>query len=346
MHKRAPTSLGRHRGPDTTWGLPRRRVAPRVIYSWVCCVLVAMSGLATPQPASSASSAASGDDAERARHRVRLAGAEVEDPFVREAQNWMDEAEYTKAQRSINQGLSRQQLPDTTRIQLYLLEGTCWVSLGQPGRARSSYAKVLTLSPGHSLSPRTSPKVREVFETTRKEMLDAGELDSMYEPLHTPVANLPSASDAEVKLSFANAERAASIQRVVLYLRRLGTSDYTAIDARRSAAGKADFIAHVPPFLLVDERDTYAMEYYLEAYATSGARLAKVAGPMLPLSFLVVPRAELTEGGSASADSGESLWLPVTLGIAGGAVVVAGLTVGLVFALTPKTGSAIVHVAQ
>lgn len=274
-----------------------------------------------------------------------LVQAATPDPFVSRASDLMDEAEYAKAQRTINRGLGRRGLEDATLLELYLLEGTCWVSLGQAARARSSYAKVLTIDPGYTLGSRVSPKVRAAFEATRQEMIKAGDLESVYQLEHTPVGNLAPGLDAEVRLAFGNEERAADIKRVVLHVRRLGTSDFAAIDAGRDDVEKTPtFLARIPPYLLAEEREAYAMEYYLEAYTDGSRRVAGVGSPVLPLSFLVVPAAELEAG--LDEPEGELPLVPIAIGVGVGVVVIASVAAGAVLLLAPKTGSATVHVTQ
>lgn len=266
------------------------------------------------------------------------------DPYVARAESLMDEAEYRRAQQIIDRGLARQGLDETTLRELYFLEGTVWVSLGQPGRARSSYAKVLTLDPTFRLGPRAPRKVRESFEATREEMLRRGDLASVYAVEHTPLGNLVPGQAAEARLAFGNAERAADIDRVVLHVRRLGTSDFAAIDASPvEVEGRTTYVARLPSYLLAREPEPYAMEYYLDAYTAGGqARVAGAGNPELPLTFLVVPEATLA--GEGLEDEGVS-WVPIAIGgaVAGAALVAAGV-VGAVFLLAPKTGSATVIV--
>lgn len=266
------------------------------------------------------------------------------DPYIARAESLMDEAEYSRAQKVIDRGLARQGLDQTTLRQLYFLEGTVWVSLGQSGRARSSYAKVLTIDPTFRLGPRAPRKVRESFEATRDELLRSGDLASVYAVEHTPLGNLVPGQDAEVRLAFGNEERANDIERVVLHVRRLGTSDFAAIDASLvEAEEKPTYVARVPPYLLAREPEPYAMEYFLEAYAAGGTtRVAGAGNPELPLTFLVVP--ETTLAGEGLEDGGFPL-VPVAIGgaVAGVALVAAGV-VAAVFLLAPKTGSATVIV--
>jgi hypothetical protein len=187
-------------------------------------------------------------------------------------------------------------------------------------------------------------KVRESFEVTREEMLRAGDLASVYEVEHTPLGNLVPGQDAEVRLAFGNEERAADVERVVLHVRRLGTSDFAAIDAARAeGVAKPTFVARVPPYLLSKEPEPYAMEYYLDAYPKGGdTRVAGAGNPELPLTFLVVP--ETTLEGEGLEDEGFPL-VPVAIGGAvAGAAIAAVVVVGAVFLLAPKTGSATVIV--
>lgn len=268
------------------------------------------------------------------------------DAYIERAESLMDEAEYSRAQKVIDRGLARRDLDAGTLRKLYFLEGTVWVSLGQGTRARSSYAKVLTLDPGYRLGPRVPRKVRESFETTRDEMMKAGDLESVYGVVHTPVTNLAAGQNAEVRLGFANEDRAADIGRVVLHVRRLGTSDFAAIDAtREEGADKPTYVARLPPYLLSSEPEPYAMEYFLDAYGKgSEVRVAGAGNPELPLSFLVVPKDSLESEGLD--DEG----FPFAAVAIGGGIAVAAVAavavVGAVFVLAPRTGSATVVVVQ
>ncbi len=268
------------------------------------------------------------------------------DPYIERAESLMDEAEYTRAQKIIDRGLARRGLDDDVLRQLYFLEGTVWVSLGQRGRARSSYAKVLTIDPAFRLGTRVPRKVRDSFEVTREEMLRSGDLESIYDVHHTPLGNLAPGQDAEARLAFGNRERGAEVERVVLHVRRLGTSDYAAIDATRAdGAGAPTFIARVPPYLLSKEAEPYAVEYYLDAFGRgSDARVAGAGNAELPLTFLVVP--ESTSEGEGLEDEGFP-FLPVAIGGAIAAAAVATVAVvAAVFLLRPSTGSATVVITQ
>jgi tetratricopeptide (TPR) repeat protein len=275
---------------------------------------------------------------------ARSAEAAEVDPYLQRAEALMDEAEYAKAQKLIDRGLARKGLDDDTLKRLYFLEGTLWVSLGQPGRARSSYAKVLTIDPGFALGPRVPRKVRDHFLKTRDEMARSGDLESTYSVEHTPLGNLPAGADAEVRLAIGNAARAADVTRVVLHVRRLGTSDFATIDAAPLEGQSAAYVARVPPFLLASEPEPYAMEYFLDAYGGSDERLAGAGTPDLPLSFLVVPKAQLA--GEGLDDEGFPL-VPVAVGAGiAAAVLVTVAVVAAVFLLAPAKGRATIVVTQ
>jgi hypothetical protein len=269
-----------------------------------------------------------------------------DDRFVSRAESLMDEAEYARAQKVIDRGLARERLGADVKKALYLLEGTCWVSLGKRSRARSSYAKVLTIDPAYKVGTATSPKVREVFAETRAEMVKSGALESAFQVQHTPPGNLLPGQDAQLALAFRETSRAEAVARVVLYLRRAGTSDFAAVDATPDDEGA--WAARVPPYLVAQERETYAMEYYLEAYGEgSEARLTGAGTAALPLGFLVIPPAALAEGEQeAEAEPGFPI-VPVAVGAGvGAAVLIAAGAVGAFFLLAPQTGSATVTVTQ
>jgi hypothetical protein len=271
--------------------------------------------------------------------------AAAADEFVERAEALMDEAEYAKAQRVIAKGLAREVLTMDARRRLYMLEGTCWVSLGRSGQARSSFAKLLTVQPTFKLPAGQPPKVREQFDRVRQEMLASGDLQSDFQVQHTPLDNLAPGRDADVRLGFSNADRAGDIERVVLYVRRLGTSEFASVDGIRADDG-ATFVARVPTFLLPEEAETYAMEYYLDALGSDGERLAGAGKAELPLGFLVVSRAELQQEEDAVEEGLPIVPIGIGVGIAVGLVVAAGAAVGAFFLLSPKTGTATVVVTQ
>lgn len=268
------------------------------------------------------------------------------DPFVQNAEDLMDDAEYARAQKVIDKGLARAELPMPVLRSLYVLEGTCWVSLGENGRARSSFAKLLTLDPGFDGEASLAPKIRTQLQTVRKELTASGDLENVYQVQHRPLGNVVPGGDATVELGFGNQARSGDVARVVVFVRRLGTVDFAALDANRQA-GTTTWRARLPAFLLAEDAETYSMEYYVDALSAEDARIAGAGNRALPLSFLVVPLSVSQRELDAGEGDGFPV-VPVAIGVGVGvaALIAVGAVVGGVFLLAPRTGSATVTITQ
>lgn len=268
------------------------------------------------------------------------------DKYVETAEELMDEAEYARAQRVIDKGLARPGLSDEVLMKLYLAEGVCWVSLGNNARARSSFAKLLTLAPTFDPGTSLAPKIRKQLDKVREQLLASGDLQNLYDVRHRPLGNVSPEGDAVVEVAFGNEERAGDVQRVVVHVRRTGTSEFAALDATRQA-GTQTWRARLPAFLLPAESETYAVEYYLEALADGEVRVAGAGSPDLPLSFRVVPKAVLLREEAVDEGAGFPI-VPVAVGVGVGvgALVAVAAVIGGVVLLAPRTGSATVTVTQ
>jgi hypothetical protein len=265
------------------------------------------------------------------------------DPYLVKAKELMDEAEYTAAAKVIRQGLAREELSGDGLVEHYLLEATCYVSLNKGGQARSSFVKLLTINPRYRMDASVSPKVRQVFEDVFEEMGIAEQASkTAIAAVHIPVGTRAPSMAVPVRVSFTGDGAGEAVQKVVVHVRRLGTSEYTRLDAVKDAQG---FTAEIPPLLVGEETESYAMEYFLEALGTDEAPITTVGTRGLPLTFLVATRAELAEG---IDDDGIPLFVPIAIGAGvATAVVVAGVSAIVAFILLqPKTGSATVTVQQ
>jgi hypothetical protein len=145
-----------------------------------------------------------------------------------------------------------------------------------------------------------------------------------------------------VRVSFNGSGSDDVVKKVVVHVRRLGTSEYTRLDASRDEQG---YLAEIPPLLVGEEPESYAMEYFLVAFGEDEKPVATVGTRGLPLTFLVATRAELAE---ELDDDGIPLFIPIAIGAGvATAVVVAGVSAIVAFiVLQPKTGSATVTVRQ
>jgi len=276
--------------------------------------------------------------------------ADAPDPYLVKARELMDEAEYTAAAKVIRQGLARDELTGDGLVEHYLLEATCYASLNKTGQARSSFVKLLTINPRYRMDNSVSPKVRQIFDDVREEIGAVSDPESTITAEHIPVGTRAPATAVPVKIALSGDGVDEKVARVVVHVRRLGTSDYSRLDATKADADKSagagrTFNAEIPPLLVGEEPESYAMEYFVEVQDGEGKLVTGVGTRGLPLTFLVATRAELAEG---IDDDGIPLFVPIAIG-AGLAtvVVVAGVSAVVAFVLLqPKTGSATVTVRQ
>ena len=269
--------------------------------------------------------------------------AQEKDPYIRRAEDLMAEAEYEKAAKVLRLGLAREEVDTDAMVDHFALQAVCFISLGEDARATSAYTKILTMRPRFSLSSRTSPKVRNVFDATKERMKKAGLLRTTFKPLHTPIPTKRPGAPTVAKLGFE--EGADSVAKVQFFFRRVGSADFTSLDARPEGS---DFAVEVPSYALADSPEVYAIEYYLEAYDTDGIPVGSVGNRELPLSFLVVPTAEIETGEELGGDDSALFLAPLIVGgvvVAVAAVAAVGLGTGL-YLFRPRRGSATVTVRQ
>jgi hypothetical protein len=269
--------------------------------------------------------------------------ADEPDPYLVKAKELMDEAEYKAAAKVIRQGLAREELSGDGLVEHYLLEATCYVSLNKSGQARSSFVKLLTINPRYRMDASVSPKVRQVFEDVFEEMGIAEKSSkTTIVAAHIPVGTRTPSMAVPVRVSFTGDDANDVVEKVVVHVRRLGTSEFTRLDATKDEQG---YLAEIPPLLVGEEAESYAMEYFMEALDADEKLVVTVGTRGLPLTFLVATRAELAEkiGGD-----GIPLYVPIAIGAGvATAVVVAGVSAIVAFILLqPKTGSATVTVQQ
>jgi hypothetical protein len=267
-----------------------------------------------------------------------------QDPIVTRAKELMDEAEYAEAQRVLSRGLARGKLSPPTKMQLYWMQGICLVSLENQTSARTSFLKLLALDPFFEPDALTAPKISSAFNEAKAVFAKAGGLDGVYKPRLVPIDDQTSAQNVPVYFSIGNLSRLGDVGSVVMYLRQLGTSNYTSIDLVKDAEVRGRFVGTIPANLVVPREDTYALEYYVEALSSSQARLSGVGTHKLPLSFLVGSHEKAQGKDSIAEKSTHSTIWPYLVGI--GAFALSGLVFGLVSLTGPQDTSLRVVVHQ
>jgi hypothetical protein len=280
------------------------------------------------------------------------------DTDMQKARSHMNEADYSKAQKIIRRTLAQEDISEDNLLALYSMEATCWVSLRQPQKAQSSFAKLLTIAPGFTIPDSASRKEKAAFQKTVVALSNNGSLHSVFEPVHVPIGSRTANMAIDTKVSFKNKDKSKAIDKVTLFIRHQGKPDYTVIDAasqdlsgaepQGGAPSASEYRITIPRFLLPENTEVYAVEYYLEAYSLAGIRLVQIGSQEIPLSFLVLPSTELNPN---DPSGGAETVLPIIGGIAGVGIVaiVSALAVGAgvaFFVLTPKTGRATVSVEK
>lgn len=251
-----------------------------------------------------------------------------------EVKTLMADAEYKKAQQRISQGLLLSKIDHRTLKELFWLEATCFISLGEDRSARSAFLKLLAIQPSFEPDPLTSPKVVKVFEFTKSQFVAAGGFDTIYQPQMRPLGTQKAGRLVHIDFSVGNRERAKDIQKVTLHLRKLGTSDFAAMNFVKMK--NRHHIATIPSALLPTASDPYAMEYFVEAKSDQGTRLTGVGSSSMPLSFVVISDFSPHGESKISPVSKHSSW-PYWVGV--GAGVVGGIVVSAIALSGPKVGS-------
>lgn len=193
------------------------------------------------------------------------------DPTIAQAEALMDEAEYVEAERALTRGLMRSHLSTVIKTRSYWLLGICYVSLGNLSLAKSSFHKLLLLSPSFEPEKQTSPKILSAFHETKKQF-------SPYQPKISILEKF-------VQFSVAESDRTQDIKRVVLYIRRVGNSNFTAVDLSPDIENRHIYTGLIPSHILFQKDESNTMEYYLEALSASQSKLCGIASHELPISL-------------------------------------------------------------
>lgn len=200
---------------------------------------------------------------------------------VQDAQDLVDEAEYSQASKLIRKALASGQLSKAELIQLYRVQATVFIALGKRSRAEAAFRNLILAEPNFIMPSSVSPKVRSVFAEVKQNLLRSGALEQVYKASMDPIASV--SGDKDVPLLLHIGARAAEIKRVQFFYRRVGTAHYASIDAKLNPA--KDWQAVIPGFFVDKEREDYAVEYYAEARGASQQRLTGVGLATMPLTL-------------------------------------------------------------
>jgi tetratricopeptide (TPR) repeat protein len=194
------------------------------------------------------------------------------DTTLAQAEALMYEAEYLEAERILARGLSSSRLSHAVKTKGYWLLGVCYVSLGRLSSAKTAFQQLLALSPSFEPESTTSPKILAAF-------YDAKEPFRFQPKVHVANEIAPSMG-LPVEFSIAANDHASEIKRVILHVRRVGSSNFTTVDLLADLTKPNAFVGQIPS----QKNDTSAIEYYVEALSASQGKLCGVGTRDQPLT--------------------------------------------------------------
>ncbi len=266
-----------------------------------------------------------------------------QDPVISDAKKLMDDAEYTKAQHIISRGLSRSTLSAKNKIDLYWLQGICYISSDRADLTKSSFLKLLALEPMFESDTNISPKILNAFLDAKSQFSKAGGFDLIYKPQLIPIEDHHRGKTKVVHFTIGNQERVSDVSRVVLYMRKQGNSAYASLDLSPDIETKGLYLGNFSSNLLSLSSDSYAIEYYIEALSAESSRLTGIGNHQLPLSFVII-----ADENNASVpqliSSSQTFHWPHWLGI--GTMVFGGIVLGIVSLSSPSGTSIKITVKQ
>lgn len=251
----------------------------------------------------------------------------IRSPEVREAERLLSEAEFERAVRVLQRGLSRSDVTDDELVELYRLMGLAHLYLGDEQKARDAYEKLLQARPDYELPPSTAPRIRELYARIREDIRKrrVRPVTLWFTPLQEHTAGAP----LEVPVRIEDMALGA---RARLYYRRAGGQSFSSVEFARDpqAPSREEFRATVPAYEFPADGRTFDMEYYLEVADAAQRRLAGRGDSLNPLNFTVrVPR----DGSGPSRVDTDAWYRKPWVWIAGG-VVAAGAAGGIAYAAT------------
>ncbi len=267
----------------------------------------------------------------------------VTDPVMTQAQFAMDDAEYEKALKWIEQGLKRSDISIETLEKLYWMEGTCYISLEMPQKALSSFQKLLAISPEYEPNPMSPPKLLRMFEDAKKEHNKNHDLKINLQPRSIPITPQQANTAVPLRLVVDGAQNKQVIQRVMLYVQIPGEKSFKNIDALSTDENKQTFLATIPTEWLPERQDSYTVHYYWEILGNNNMLLSYLGTEQAPLNFSVRAREKIPENREAETTQAINT-TPIYIALAVSSVVIAGIVTAVILS-QPQTASATVTVS-
>jgi tetratricopeptide (TPR) repeat protein len=257
--------------------------------------------------------------------------AEPENPAYATAKSQLEQGDFEGAVRTLNDGLTQQDVTDEQLADMYQLLGLAELYLGDQDAARDAFEKLLQARPDYELPRSEPPKIRQLYARIKEDIKHRRVL-----PVTLEVAPVGSATGGQPLTVHADVQNLALGARPKLYYRRAGSQAFGSLDFQKEHGSREKFDATLPATEVPSESHPYEIEYYVEVADAAERRLAGKGDAFNPLRFRVEPPANL----STEAVAEESPWYKNPwVWVVGGAVTV-GAGVGIaVLATRHQTGT-------
>jgi tetratricopeptide (TPR) repeat protein len=248
-------------------------------------------------------------------------------PEIARATEQIDQGEFEEAVRTLQKGLSTQDLTDDQLVELYRLLGLSQLYLGNEERAREAYEKLLQARPDFELPKSEPPKIRNLFTRIKEDIKKR-----RVRPVTLTVDGIAEVAPDEPLAIGARIEDLPLGAKAKFFYRRAGQQSYSSVDFARRKGSREEFAGIVPAFEIPTENTAYEIEWYVEVADGAQRRLAGKGDAFTPLSFKVLPKG--VEPGAARAEAipvYKSPWFWIGIGAG-----VAAVTTGVVLLATQK----------
>jgi hypothetical protein len=255
----------------------------------------------------------------------------------------LSHADYTKALEEIKLELKLKDLPSKTRTHLYWLKALCHVSEDQIALARSSLINLLATDPFFEPNANASPKILNLFKATLSKVKEQGGFEQSGQTSFIPLEHIVAGEPLPFQIKINDAALLYKAARLELHLRRLGNSEYSALDFKPVDEGGL-FEAIIPPILTVHLDRDVTFEYYVDIISENGTRLGGIGRTTLPLNFSAAPKIK-NDSVNAQEDEIRSFF-STALWLCAAAVTVGGVIAALLVFSAPQEGTLSLTLSQ
>jgi len=225
------------------------------------------------------------------------------------------EGRYEDAQDFFERALAREDLELNRRLGAFQYLAFCHIALGNFTTARLTFRKLLKLKPDYRLPAGTAPKIVDVFDKVRKQVIAETPLVTVIEHSAPQEGTLGTSTEL-----IANVKNLPPEAKLIAYYRYDKLSDYSRKTMKKGKAGV--FTASLPSPMNTDQGE---LIYRILARDKGGKILASTA-PASDPHLVAFSKAKSGKKKKESESSTWWIWVLVGGVVAGAAV---GLGVGL-----------------